>query len=134
MEETINNIPLSQYGAILMAGAYAELLKPAEVKPGASNNDPRKNGTEYIERPAPKVQERTLSLVFGINGNNEDDFLAKYNAFVALLQTEFLELYVPRLSKTFRLKYEACTQFDNFNLRGCKIAVKFTEPNPANRS
>lgn len=133
MEETINGIPLSKYGAILMAGADAELLKLAEVKPGASNNDPRKNGTEYIARTSPKLQERSLNLVFGVSGNSVDDFLAKYDAFVAILHTEFIDLYVPRMSRTFHLKYEMCTQFDNFNLKACKIAVKFTEPNPANR-
>lgn len=130
---TINNTDISEYGAILLAGAYAQLLTPPELKEWVSNDDARKNGTEYIAPTTPVVKERNVNLTFGIKGENEEDFLAKYNAFISVLHSGFIKLYVPKLGRYYHLKFESCTSFEQYSLKACKLAVKFTEPDPTNK-
>jgi hypothetical protein len=50
-----------------------------------------------------------------------------------LRQCGDIDLYVSDLDRTFHLIYSGATQYDNFRLKACKLAVKFREPNPANR-
>lgn len=130
--ETINSRPLSSFGAILQNGAYAELLKPAEIKEWASNDMPDADGTEYLAPTTPRVKERDVNLTFLIEGKDTSAFLTAYKGFMAEITKGFCSLHVPDLGRTFTLKYESCTSFDFFNKRACKIAVKFTEPVPQN--
>lgn len=133
-EVTINRVGLSAYGAILLAGAYAQLIKPAEPKDWVSNESPMLNGTEYLEPEEQRYKERDVSLTFGIKGKNVADFLAKYQSFIEALQGGVIKLYVPDLNKTYHLIYRSCTAFENFDLKACSITVKFTEPDPTNNS
>lgn len=133
MEEvTINDIPLSDYGVIMLAGSYASLLKPTEGKEWVMNDDPRKSGVDYIIPSRFIAKERNVDLIFGITGSSKDDFIAKYTTFISLLQNGILKLYVPYTGKFYHLKYESCTSFDDFTMKDCKIAVKFLEPDPTN--
>lgn len=129
-EITINGTPLSDYGAMMLAGSYASLMTPPQMKDWVSNDDPRKNGIEYLPPATTVVKERNVDLIFGIKGDTRSDFLAKYNTFITLLQSGLTRLYVPDLGRYYYLKYENCTSFDNYDLKACKIAVKFTEPDP----
>ena len=127
---TINDKPLSYYGAMMLAGSYASLLTPAQQKEWVSNDDPRKDGIEYIMPQVPKIKERSVDLIFGIKGDTVQDFLSKYNAFIEMLQSGIIKLYVPDIQRYYYLKYENCTSYDNYSLMACKVAVKFIEPNP----
>lgn len=129
---TINNVDISEYGAILLAGAYAQLLTPLEPKEWVSNESPHKNGTDYIVPEQNIFKERSISLSFGVKGDNKQDFLAKYTSFISAIQNGIISLYIEELGRTYYLKYESCTSYDNFGLTACNIAVKFTEPNPTN--
>lgn len=130
MEETINGQRLSIYGAIMLRNSYAELMKPADLKEWVSNEDVTKNGTDYLAPTTPLLAERSVSLHFGIERATEEDFLLHYQHFIDLLQGGIIDLYVPRLGRHFFLKYETCTMYNNYSLKACDIAVKFTEPNP----
>lgn len=129
-EIKINDKPLSQFGAMMLAGSYASLLTPAELKEWVFNDDPRKNGIEYIQPESPKVKERSIDLIFGIKGDTERDFLSKYNAFIGELHKAIIKLYVPDMERYYYLKYSNFTSFDNFSLKACKVAIKFIEPDP----
>lgn len=129
-EVTINDTALSEYGAIMLAGSYASLLTPPQLKEWVSNDDPRKNGTDYIVPDDIVVQERTVNLLFGISANTQSDFLSKYNAFVSLLQSGMIALYVPDIGRYYHLRFESCTSFNNYSLKACRLAVRFIEPNP----
>lgn len=132
MEEiTINGYKLSSLGVTLLAGSYASLLKPAEMKEWVSNDDPRKDGIEYIVPATPVVKPRSVDLYFMVQGNTRVEFLTRYTNFIGLLQRSISVVNIPDLGK-YRLKYESCTSFDHFNLKMCKVAVKFTEPQPTN--
>lgn len=132
MEEiTIDGHTLSSLGVTLLAGSYASLLKPAEMKEWVSNDDPRKDGIEYIVPTTPVVKPRSVDLYFMVQGNTREEFLTRYTNFIGLLQRRISVVNIPDLGK-YRLKYESCTSFDHFNLKMCKVAVKFTEPQPTN--
>lgn len=130
-EITINGNTLSSLGVTLLEGSYASLLKPAELKEWVSNDDPRKDGIEYIEPATSVVKPRSLDLYFMVQGSTRGEFLTRYNNFIGLLQRSIANVYIPDLGR-YHLKYEGCTSFDHFNLTMCKLAVKFTEPQPNN--
>lgn len=130
-EITINGNTLSSLGVTLLEGSYASLLKPAELKEWVSNDDPRKDGIEYIEPATSVVKPRTVDLYFMVQGSTRGEFLTRYNNFIGLLQRSIANVYIPDLGR-YLLKYEGCTSFDHFNLTMCKVAVKFTEPQPNN--
>lgn len=131
MEEVkLNGRPLNEYGVMMLAGSYNSLLTPPQLKEWVTNIPIDADGTEYIEPETSYVQERSVSLIFGIKGETKEDFLDKYQQFIDVLQSGIIDLYVPDLGRYYYLKYEGCTTFDHYNLTACKIAVKFTEPNP----
>ncbi|MBO7235183.1 MAG: hypothetical protein J6V05_01160 [Alistipes sp.] len=129
-EITINDSPLSEYGAMMLAGSYNSLLTPPQLKEWVTNIPVDGDGTEYIEPGTSYVKERSVSLIFGIKGETKEDFLDKYQQFIDVLQSGIVDLYVPDLGRHYHLKYEDCTTFDHYSLLACKIAVKFIEPNP----
>lgn len=131
-QEKLNGLPLDTYGATLLKGGYAELMRPAEMKEWVSNESPYKDGTQYIAQDSPKVKERSVSLTFLIRGETEDMFMQGYMRFIETLMSGMCEFTIPVTDRVFKLKYESCTAFDFFDLKSCKIAVKFTEPEPQN--
>lgn len=137
---TLNDELLSAYGASLLEGSYISLLTPAGIKEWVSNDPIDGDGVDYIvptdteDNIDVKVAERNLTLTFLVKGNDEADFLNKYNTLLGVLQRGMVTLYVPDLNRTYTLKYVGCSPFDMFNLLSCKLAVKFTEPKPVNYS
>lgn len=131
MEEVkLNGRPLNEYGVMMLAGSYNSLLTPPQLKEWVTNIPVDGDGTEYIVPETLYVQERSVSLIFGIKGETRADFLKKYRGFINVLQSGIIDLFVPDLESHYYLKYENCTSYDHYNLTACKIAVKFTEPNP----
>lgn len=133
-ETTINKKPLSDLGADLLSGAYAALLSPPALKDFVENDDPLKNGTEVLVPVTPVVKERDVTLTFLIKGSDKSSFFTNYNNFIAELKKGLIVLSVPDLGRSFRLLYSNSTQFENYRLNACKLAVKFREPNPANQT
>lgn len=136
-EIKINNKPLSDYGAEMLAGSYNSLLKPAQLKPWVSNEPINGNGVQYITpKPGEEVfvAERQVDLIFSVIGDTKEAFLENYRNFIALLQSGMLDFYIPDLGRHYYLKYENCTSFDHISLLACKVAVKFSEPNPKKES
>lgn len=132
-EDTLNGKPLADLGAVLLAGAYSALMTPAPLKDFLENDDRSKDGTDVLVNN-PRKAERDVTLTFLITGNNTTNYLAHYDAFIAELHKGQITLYIGDLNQTFRLLFSNATQFENWRLNACKIAVKFREPNPANRS
>lgn len=133
---TINNKSLSDYGAEMLAGSYNSLLKPAQLKPWVSNDPINGDGVQYITPETEEifVAERQVDLIFSVIGDTKEAFLENYRNFIALLQSGMLDFYIPDLGRHYYLKYENCTSFDHIALLACKVAVKFSEPNPKKRS
>ena len=128
-EDTLNGKTLADFGATLLADAYSALMTPAPLKDFLENDDRSKDGTDVLVNN-PRKAERDVTLTFLITGNNTTNYLAHYDAFIAELHKGQITLYIGDLNQTF----SNATQFENWRLNACKIAVKFREPNPANRS
>lgn len=131
-EVQLNDKDLSSYGAMMLTGSYNSLLSPAPLKEWVANDPINSDGVEYMVPKKPLVAERTVDLIFGITGKDKEDFIDKYNRFLSVIQGGIIKLYVPDIGKNYHLKYEQCTSFDHYHLRSCKLAIKFTEPNPKN--
>lgn len=129
---------ISAMGVSLDKGSYAALLTPAGLKDFIENNDLTKHGTEVLTHKKDgtslaRVAEREVAITFTIVGENQADFISKYTNFVSILNNGVIDLYIPDLESTFHLIYRNSTQYNNYQLRACKLAVKFREPNPTNR-
>ena len=120
-------------GVMLVDNPNAALLAPAPAKDVIQNDDPKKNGVQVLPTNPLIMNEREVTLTFLIQGTSDSDFLAKYKAFVELLISGIITLYVPDLNSYYRLLYSNSTQFENYRLNACKLAVKFREPDPTNR-
>lgn len=129
---SINGHSLTSLGVMLLEGSYASLLTPPQMKEWVSNDDPRVDGIEYIVPTTSVIKERSVNLYFLVRGATRAEFLSRYNTFIGMLQSGMVNINIPDLRNTFKLKYESCTSFDHYNLTMCKVAVKFTEPQPAN--
>lgn len=143
LENMINGKPLSNFGAELLKGWYAELLKPADMKEWVSNDIPAENGIELYPPTTPKVKARSISLVFLFTADDKETLMSNYQKFMRQLmighqskmeetKTEFCTLYIAELNTQYYLKYETCTSFDNCGLTTFKLAVTFTEAKPLN--
>lgn len=143
LENMINGKPLSYFGAELLKGWYAELLKPADMKEWVSNDIPAENGIELYPPTTPKVKARTISLVFLFTADDKETLMSNYQKFMRELmighqskmeetKTEFCTLYIAEFNTLYYLKYDACTSFDNCGFTTLKLAVTFTEPKPLN--
>ena len=129
----INGTLLSEMGVSLLSPAYSVLLTPAPSKNWIENDDPNKNGVDVDELYIPPLNARDVTLTFLIYGKSEADYLAKYRAFIALLQGGIINLTMPDLGACYRLKYKSSSQFENYRLNACKLAVNFRENDPTNR-
>ena len=132
---SINGKPLSAIGVTLLSGAYSALMTPAPLKDFVENDNPLKDGTEVLSplngsTLRPRIKERDITLTFLIQGETEAEFKQNYASFVRILHEGDVVLFASDLSKSFHLLYSNCTQFDNYRLNACKLAVKFREPNP----
>lgn len=139
----INGKPLSAFGAVLLKGYYAELLKPAEMKEWVSNEIPSENGIELYPPTATKVKARTIPLVFLLTADNKETLMSNYQKFMRQLmiglqsdmgaiKPGYCTLYIAEFNTLYNLKYDACTSFDNYGLTTLKLAVTFTEAKPVN--
>ncbi len=131
--DKINGIALGQFGATLLAGYLEALMAPTSLKAFIENDDKTQNGTQILVTDA-RLAERDVTLSFLLQGNSTAEFTARYTAFLQELYKGQITLYVEALDLTFRLIYSNTTQFNNYQLHACKLAVKFREPNPADRT
>lgn len=131
---TINGVLLSSIGVMLVGNPNAALLAPAPIKSVIQNDDPKKNGVQILPTTPLILNEREVTLTFLIQGTSNSDFIAKYGNFIELLTSGVITLYVPDLNSYYRLLYSSSTQFENYRLNACKLAVKFREPDPTNRA
>jgi hypothetical protein len=119
----------SKFGVFLEEGSEDRLLQPAPLKPFTSNSFRSSNGKQvFIDNP--RVDERSITLVFCFIW--KDDFMLKYESFIAELQKGKVDLKAVYLKRTFKLIYESSSKFDSLRYGG-KLAVVFNEPNPADR-
>lgn len=99
------------------------------------NNDRTKDGVQYVG--IPKVNERSLTLNFTMEGSSSSDFTAKNKAFKAIMLSGDITIQVPDdCLDVYHLKYtgKSCTFARNTERTFAKIGLAFIEPNPTDRT
>lgn len=129
----MNGVLLSDIGVTLLSGAYGELLTPSPLKSYIENDDPTKDGVQIDTLTIPKQKSRDLTLKFLIRGDSVEQFAERYSTFVNMLYGGEVALFVPDMGMYFHLLYTSVTQYGNYRLNACEMAVKFKEPDPTNR-
>ena len=130
-----------EYGAILCHDRqnrntnYSELLRPAKMKPYTAVNFRELDGEKLPTELLPRIEARDVTLQFAVIGESKEDFLAKYDKFLAMLRSGWLEIRLPDLGRTFRMYYKECTGYKQLvplssRQIGGKFTVKFREPEP----
>ena len=128
-------VDIDAFGITLVRGWREALLTPAPVKGYVINDSRLEHGQSVIAAPKfAKKDKREVSISFFLEGNSEEDYLQKYEAFLNKIaySGEFC-LKVPRLKRVFKLVYTQCSQFGDYGLKKGKFVLKLTEYNPNDR-
>lgn len=105
------------------------------LKEYITNNDRTKDGVQYVGTP--KVNERSLTLTFTMEGRDMSDFIVKNKSFAEEMRKGETMLQVPNDSPdVYHLKYtgKSCTFAKNLERTFAKLGLSFVEPNPTNRT
>lgn len=132
------------YGAFLCEdrqGAnnnYSALLKPPAMKPYVAVNFRELDGEKLPEELLTAYEPREVALQFMILAPSREDFIERWEAFLAMLSSGWLKLRVPELERTFRMYYMSCTEYKqltklNADTVAGKFKIKFREPVPFSR-
>lgn len=113
-----------------------ELLKPGALKELVQNADRSKHGKQVIYDSEPRLETRDVTLQFNIEGETPEEYMAHFSHFTALLRKGEVRLSVPGVSgDIYHLTYLNAANFAlSANRNFSTLAVKFNEPNPANRA
>lgn len=129
----VYNDLLGTYGVRFVRGAYEALLTPFGMKDYVTNKSRLEHGTRYTATQYNKRDERTVSIPVILEGTDINDYLTKYEAFLALLAGGMVYLKVPRLSRVFKLVYTKCGNFKFYGLNKATFTIEFKEPDPTDR-
>lgn len=128
-------IDLNTFGVTLTRGWREALLTPPPVKEYVTNDSRIENGMSVIASPQfSKMQKRDVRLSFFLEGNDENDYLSKYEAFLnKIAYSGQICLKVPVLKRVFKLVYSQCSKFGDYGLKKGNFTLKLTEYNPNDR-
>lgn len=105
------------------------------MKPYIENESRLEDGKRMSVTNA-KVNSRQVNLPFTIEGSSENDYWTKKTAFIAELKGRVVTISVPALGNdVYKLVYlgKGTTYALSLDRTFSKIALKFEEPNPADR-
>lgn len=135
-ELIINGKDAYQEWGVRMGEGFLDTLNGYyPLKEYITNNDRTQDGVQYFG--APKVNERSLTLNFTIEGSDKDDFTVKNRAFAEMMRKGDVTIQVPADSPdVYHLKYtgKSCTFARNVERTFAKVGLAFIEPNPTNRT
>lgn len=130
----INGVDASVYGISMGDGFIDSLQTPSPLKDFIENISRLDDGKQVMYHN-PRLTDRDLTLNFVIIGTDSNDFQTKKKAFENLLYSGKVVITVSFLNESFRLTYQRFQSFAQNSARtSCKMAVKFNEPDPSNRS
>ena len=124
------------YGVRMGDGFLDALGTPAPLKSYVTNDNRLDNGVRYSDT-APKIDERSVTLVFTIEGSSPSDFRTKKKAFESALYAGDVSISVPLDgSDVYHLKYTgvSVTFARNIERTFAKMTASFKEPDPTDRT
>lgn len=133
----INGIDaLTKWGVRMGTGFIDALDTPLTMKEYIENESRMEHGKRVVIGE-PKIDARTITLPFTIEGDSVSDYQAKKKAFESELYKGAVTIQVPaNNSDVFNLVYKGnCTSYGQNKARTFgKFSAKFEEPNPSNRT
>lgn len=139
----------TEWRVFLEDGYIDRFMLPSAMKPYIENKSRSEHGTQILMKDA-RMDQRDLTLVFcfaPVYGIQEiglfmtSQFDQKFNAFMAEIMSGKQvmgsyypnEIGLPELNKIFKLIYISSVELTSMGNKMGKIAIRFTEPNPAIR-
>lgn len=126
----------SRYGIVFEETALSKLMTPAPNKEVVENKSDLEHGKRvWRDYNDIRKDERNVSLTFNIIASSKTDFMTKYGRFCdEILDKGFFDIKVSYWEgKVFRMTYQDCTQFTEFNQNIGKFVLNLNEPDPTNR-
>lgn len=127
---------LNEWGVRMGDGFLDTLNNYYPLKDYIINNDRLRDGVQYANI-TPKVNERSITLNFTIEGEDSADFNTKKKSFAEIMRMGDITIQIPDDSPdVYHLKYtgKSCTFARNTERTFAKIGLAFIEPNPTNRT
>nr|DAK98824.1 MAG TPA: tail protein [Caudoviricetes sp.] len=122
------------YGVVMSDNFLENISIAAPLKDFIENDSRLEHGKRMIISD-PKLASRNVTLTFTINGKTPEEYLDHYRAFVAELHKGNVALRVPALGETYKLVYLNSASYALDGSRTVsKLACKFVEPNPQDRT
>ena len=132
----INGVDAYDNMGINMGDGFLDaILAPPPMKDCVENSSRIKDG-KTIDNSNPKLDTRTLSLTFVIEGATQLLYLSHLKAFYSLLQGSKFYLKIPPLgNEVYKLRYTKPSTYNgNLNRTSSKVTLNFEEPNPNDRA
>ena len=125
----------STWGIYFESSSLSALLTPAPLKGYVDSLSAGFNGVRAVQGSdaLPKVDKRSLQLVFNLQAAGMADFMSKYAAFCQVLHAGYFTLRTRYFSYEFKLRYVSCSQFTEYNGRLARFVLKCEEINPTDR-
>lgn len=126
---------LNEWGVRMGDGFLDTLNSYYPLKDYIINNDRLRDGVQYANI-TPKVNERSLTLNFTMEGRDAADFNAKNKSFIEVMRGGDVSIQVPNDgTDVYHLKYtgKSYTFARNTERTFAKLGLAFIEPNPTNR-
>ena len=137
----LNGNDIEMYHLTALDGTLNALMKPTGYKKMVTNENAAMDGTSILSEPSARRRDkRSVSIPFLLRSTSLEDLQVEIHNLEEILVrgkngTGINELYVQELNLCYRLYYESMSSYSNFGLDGAaRITLKFTEPNPNNRS
>lgn len=124
------------WGIVLAPGSVEQLLALPPAKEYAFNESRLENGVRVLTSgdALAKDADREVTLEIHLLAANEEDFKAKYAAFMGYIrQHRELIVFTGHSSDAYHFIYRSCSPFSEWNGRVCHMALRLWEPNPGNR-
>lgn len=124
------------FGVIPGTKVLAALMAPPETKEPIVNSSRLSDGVQItVPTGSHRYKERDVNLDVAITASNILVLFARLNGLMGELRKPVVEVIFNRLPfQKFKLCYKGCTQYTQFNGRLAKFVLRFTEPDPTNRT
>ncbi len=138
----LNGKDITEYGLKPLEGTINTLMKPRPMKTLVTNENAFIHGSMVLsQKTARRYAKQDFSLLFYIQGGYSlTDLHRNIENLASTLiagidNTGVNELTIPEIETTYRLVYSSIDKYTDFSLSGnAIISIKFTEPNPNNRT
>jgi len=137
----LNGVEISAYNLTPTNGTLNAIQAFGGYKKTVTNDNKAIDGTRIVTTPDKRYKDkRTVILPFVLQTASLYELERAKDQLEEVLKwgkdnTGINELYIPNLGKCYRLWLESIDKYTNFGACGiCTLQIKFTEPNPANRS